>query len=116
MSAPILVISAHPPELTRLAAALGEGLRGTLGGHSVVACAVGIGLSAAASGATSALAAIGPRAVVFVGTCGAYAGREVSLGDVVVAKRVCLVSTAAAQGRADFPPAMRTAIDVDGAL
>jgi nucleoside phosphorylase len=114
MSAPLLVVSAHGPEQSGLVATLGDELRGTLGGNSVIARPVGIGLSAAAVGTASALVAIEPRAVVFVGTCGAYAGRGPTLGDVVVARRIRLVSTAAAQGRADFPPAMQTDLDLGG--
>ncbi len=112
----ILVVSAHRPELTGLRAILGDDLRGTSGGRSVVARAVGIGLSAAAVGTVSALAEFEPRAVVFVGTCGAYAGRGPSIGEAVVGRKVHLVSVAEVEGRADFPEPMRTELDLDGML
>ncbi len=112
----ILVVSAHRPELTGLRAILGDDLRGTSGGRSVVARAVGIGLSAAAIGTVSALAEFEPRAVVFVGTCGAYAGRGPSIGEAVVGRKVHLVSVAEVEGRADFPEPMRTELDLDGML
>src|SRR5438552_14119958 len=91
---PILLVSAHRPELTGLRAILGDDLRGSVGGGPVVARAAGIGLSAAAVGTVSALAELEPRAVVFVGTCGAYAGRGSSIGEAVVGRQVHLVSLA----------------------
>jgi nucleoside phosphorylase len=108
MRAGILILSAHVPELS--------GLGSILGGDDVKALAVGIGLVAAARGAALALRSFEPRAVVFVGTCGAYAGRGVALGDVVVARRICLVSTAAAEARGAFPAPMRSEIEASDEL
>src|SRR5258706_4580612 len=99
MSAGILVFSAHVPELSGLETILGDDLRATWGGHDVRALAVGIGLVAAARDAALALRSFEPRAAVFVGTCGAYAGPGVAVGDVVVGQRVSLVSTAVADGK-----------------
>ena len=68
----LLVLAAFPPELAPLRAVLGDGLRSPFGGHDVAGKAVGIGLATAAAGAASRLAALRPRGVVLVGTCGAY--------------------------------------------
>jgi nucleoside phosphorylase len=111
MRAGILIFSAHVPELSALGRILGADLAATVGGHDVRGISVGIGLVAAAGGAALALRtfeAIEPRAVIFVGTCGAYAGQGVAVGDVVVGERICLVSTAVAESRGAFPPPMRT--------
>jgi purine-nucleoside phosphorylase len=108
MRAGILVLSAHVPELSGLRAALGPELRARVGGLDVEAHAIGIGLVAAARGTASVLFGSEPRAVVFVGTCGAYPARGIAVGEVVVAERIGLVSTAAAEARAAFPAPMRT--------
>ena len=63
------------PELAALSAELGESRTATVGGRRVAARVAGIGLVAAAVGATAHLDALKPRAVVLVGTCGAYRGR-----------------------------------------
>jgi futalosine hydrolase len=114
MSAAVLVVSAHGPELSGLRTTLGEASSG--GERKVVAQAVGIGLVAAAVGAASAIRRAGPRAVVFVGTCGAYPGRGLSLGDVVVGRRLFLTSTAVLEGRGAYPAPMRTAADANAPL
>jgi nucleoside phosphorylase len=56
---------------------------------------VGIGLPAAAVGATLRLLERRPRMVVLVGTCGAYAEAGLSIGDTVVARSVLLVEPSA---------------------
>jgi nucleoside phosphorylase len=116
MHSSILVLSAHPPELSGLRALLGDDLRGTSGDLSVVGRTVGIGLVAAAAGAAAALEAFQPRAVILVGTCGAYQGRGISTGEVVVGRRVCLASTAVVEGRGAFPGPMLVETDLDGPL
>jgi nucleoside phosphorylase len=116
MKSGILVLSAHLPELSGLGAVLGQDLSGMAGGHAVHARAVGIGLAASAAGAALALRSFEPRAALFVGTCGAYAGRGLAVGDVVVAARIRLVSTAVAETRGAFPAPMRTELDATGPL
>jgi nucleoside phosphorylase len=113
----ILILSAHVPELSGLRSTLGPDLSGTCGGHEVIARAVGIGLVAAARGAALALRShFEPRAAVFVGTCGAYAGRGVAVDEVVVARRILLVSTAETEARGAFPAPMRTELEASGPL
>ncbi len=103
----VLCVSAHLPELSGLRPLLGGGLSGTAGSVEVKARTVGIGVVAAAAGTASVLSEVAPAAIVFVGTCGAYAGRGLAIGDVVVARRTCLVSTAVIDGRAATPTPMR---------
>jgi futalosine hydrolase len=90
----ILVVAAFPPEL--------EGVDGV---------AVGIGMAAAAAGTQRALAERRPEGILLVGTCGVYPGHPLSIGSVVVARRVHLVSTAVVEGRGGFPPRMDDPID-----
>jgi len=116
MHSGILILSAHLPELSGLRPTLGDDLSGTSGGGAVEARPVGIGLAAAAAGAAAALHEVGPRAVILVGTCGAYAGRGVGIGEVVVGRRLCLVSTAVAENRAAFPDPMRTTAEASAPL
>jgi nucleoside phosphorylase len=112
----VLLVAAHLPELCGLRRWLGEALRADFGGFDVSADAVGIGLVAAAGGLTALLERIRPRALVLVGTCGAYQGQGIDVGQVVVGRRIHLVSAAVALGRGAFPQPMSTVVDVDPAL
>jgi nucleoside phosphorylase len=113
----LLVLAAFPPELAPLRAALGEGLRHPFGGHDVAAESVGIGLATAAAGAAARIAALQPRGVVLVGTCGAYAvTAPVPLGGVAVARRIVLAEPAVARGEAAYPEPMSTELLADRAL
>jgi nucleoside phosphorylase len=49
---------------------------------------------------------------VLVGTCGAYEGSGLRIGDVVAAKTVCLADGGVAEGRAAFPEIMRQRLDL----
>src|SRR5258706_2619725 len=111
MSLRILCASAHLPELSGLRSVLGGGLVGTAGGGEVVGRPLGVGVVAAAAATASALSEVVPNAMVFVGTCGAYAGRGLAIGDVVVGRRVRLVSTAVIEGRAATPAPMRDELE-----
>jgi len=78
---------------------------------------VGIGLVEAAIGAASLLGEIAPRAVLFLGTCGAYpAGGAPRIGDVVVARAVKLVDPAIVEGYAALPDVVPTRLEVDASL
>jgi nucleoside phosphorylase len=111
--ADILIVSAHMPELSGLEMVLGEDLEKALGAIQVVARPVGIGLPLAALGVADAMRRYAPRAVVMVGTCGAYLGRGLSIGDVVVGRRLQLVSAAAVEGRGAFPGPMSVVAEGD---
>jgi nucleoside phosphorylase len=112
----VLVVAAHLPELLGLRPWLGNRLRGEIAAVRVSAEAVGIGLPAAAGAIAAALDRNCPRAVVLIGTCGAYDGRRLNVGDVVVARRVHLASAAVALGQGAFPAPMSIAVDATPAL
>ena len=121
----VLIVAAYPPELSALGEAFGPHaisgafspeFVGKLGSLEVVAQAVGVGLSAAAIGATRCLAEWRPRAVFLVGTCGAYPGRGTAVGELVRARRIHLASTAALEGRAGMPPIVETERAADARL
>ncbi|MGH7440527.1 MAG: hypothetical protein ACRENE_32965 [Polyangiaceae bacterium] len=118
----LLVVAAFHPELAPLCALLGDGgspgfagrpAAGRIGTTDVRTAAIGIGLSQASVGASLSLVEARPAAVVLVGTCGAYPGTGLRVGDVTVARRVLLVEPAAVDGAAEFPTPMSTATDAD---
>jgi nucleoside phosphorylase len=118
----LLVLGAFGPELAPLAAALGglgegvEGRAGSIGAVGVVARPMGVGLAAAGAGAARHLAELRPRAVAMVGTCGAYAGRGLAIGDVVVARRSVLADPSVVSGTSEFPAPVVLSVSPDAAL
>lgn len=105
----VLVVGAFAPELAPFREALGDAMRARLGGVRVEARAAGIGVAAASVGAAMHLGEVRPRAVVAVGTCGAYAAAGDggwSIGEVAVGRRATLVDAAAIAGGAQFPEPM----------
>jgi nucleoside phosphorylase len=109
----ILIVSAHLPELSGIRSILGDSFEQRVGNLAVAASTVGIGIPAAAAGMAFELGKRSPRAVVMIGTAGAYAGRGLSIGQVVVGRRFHLVSSAKAAGAGAFPEIMPVAIDAD---
>ncbi len=69
----------------------------------------------AAAGAATRLAALRPRGVVLVGTCGAF-GEALALGAVAVANRLVLAEPAVARGEAAYPEPMSIELCADRAL
>lgn len=115
----VLVLAAHAPELVGLRAALGPGLRGTIGAWNVsVECeTVGVGLPASASGTTRQLLELEPRAVVLLGSCGLYPRRiDFRALTPVVATGVRLVDASALSDQAAFPAPMQLLCEPDRAL
>ena len=116
----VLLLAAFAPELEPLAAHLGEGLRGRVGLHEVAARTIGIGLPRAAVGAANHIANVRPRAVVAIGSCGAYAAPAgeppLAIGDVVVGWRIRLVDRSVVAGAAQFPGPMSLEICPHAAL
>jgi nucleoside phosphorylase len=104
----VLVVAASAGEL--------EGLGDAKPSGPWEASVVGIGLVAATVGTLWGLREREPRAVVLVGTCGAYAGSGLGIGDVVTARAVRLVEPAAVRAQAQFPPALSTASAADARL
>jgi nucleoside phosphorylase len=111
-----LVVAAFPPELLGLRKVLGDGLRGRIGTKEVCAVSVGVGLVRAGCGTVAALQTYRPRAVVLVGTCGAYGHSGLHKGDVVVARSTRLIEPAVLEGRAAFPAVAASELDASIAL
>jgi len=107
----LLIVAAFAPELVAFHGLLGPGMHASLGALAVAARPVGIGLVSAASGTAARLANIHPRAVILVGTCGAYPGSGLAIGDVVVARSVLLLEPAVVDGEAAFPDPMSTRVE-----
>jgi nucleoside phosphorylase len=110
----LLLLAAFHPELGPLRATLGDAMAGRVQGLLVTARTAGIGLPVAAVGAAMHVADIQPRAVLMLGTCGAYAGAEFAIGDVVVARRMLLVDPSSLTGATQFPEPMSVATDANG--
>ncbi len=62
------------------------------------------------------LARPGFEAIVAVGTCGAYPGSGLAIGDVVAARTVRLVDPSAVRGLSEFPQALATELHADPLL
>jgi nucleoside phosphorylase len=110
----ILIVAAFHPELAPLRTVLGDGMRAPIEGHEVAARVVGIGLPMAAVGTAMQLAELQPRRVILVGTCGAYPGSGLRVGEVVAPARVRLVDAAVVEGRAQFPEPMSVLAEAHG--
>jgi nucleoside phosphorylase len=106
----LLLVAAFHPELAPLRR-LGDAMRARVANVDVAARAVGIGLPMAAAGSAMHLGECQPSVVVAIGTCGAYRGSGLSIGDVVVARRVLLVDPSALRGLSQFPEPMSTLVD-----
>ena len=112
----LLIVAAFLPELKGILAALGEGLAGRIGTADVRATTVGVGLVRAGCGTVAALEAFRPRAVVLVGTCGAYPESGFAVGDVAVVRCARVADPAVIEGRAAFPAIMESHMEAHGAL
>jgi purine-nucleoside phosphorylase len=108
------VVSAFAPELAALRRALRR--LPAPAAAPVVSAPVGIGAVEAAIGAARALARIRPRAVLFVGTAGRYRLAPLATGEVAVARRLVLASTAAIRGDGYLPARLLAAARTDGRL
>jgi nucleoside phosphorylase len=108
----LLVVAAFEPELLGLDVPLSK----RTAPLDVREATVGVGLVQAALGAASALETHKPRALVLVGTCGAYPGRDLDLGGVVVSRSVALLEPAVALGRAAFPEVISLELEAHGTL
>jgi futalosine hydrolase len=112
----LLVVAAFAPELEGMQSILGSGMQAEVGGVLVFARPVGIGLVAAASGTATRLEAHAPHAVVLVGTCGAYPGSGLAIGDIAVARTIALIEPSVLEGRAAFPDPMSARVDPHAAM
>jgi len=110
----VLIVSAFAPELAPLARWL-AGPSGRRFKTIVHAVPVGIGAIDAGVGAAAAIAQITPDVVLFVGTGGSY-GRRPAIGDVAIAARIRLVSTAALRAQGYLPKPMHVLDATDAPL
>jgi futalosine hydrolase len=94
----ILHLAAHAPELAALDSTFPKDV-------------VGIGLVEASLGAARVLAKHRPSEVVLLGTCGAFRGSGLSIGDVVVGAHILLSSPTG-----EMVEAMPRTIDTDAGL
>jgi nucleoside phosphorylase len=106
VAADVLILAAFEPELAAFLAALGDAGSAAVGAMRVVPRVTGVGLLAATAGAAAHLCELAPRAVVLVGTCGAYAGAGLAIGDAIAARRLRLADPASIAGDAQFPESM----------
>lgn len=114
-----------------------EAMSAPMRGLLVRARTCGVGLPAAAAYSSFHVREAQPRAVVLLGTCGAYRGvapaeraderadpahrapsegAELAIGDVVVSRRIVLADWGALEGHAQFPPATAEPISADTRL
>lgn len=100
----VLIAAAHPSELMGLRRPLGRSLAARVRGLRVAASAIGVGMPAAAIGATRALRELRPRALVLLGSCGRF--ERGPLLTAAVPEVMQLVDAAVSAGRAAFPEAM----------
>src|SRR5579872_7104691 len=108
-----LFLAAFEPELAPLRSALANvAAAGPVGFGQPL----GVGLVLAAVGAVRVLAEHRPRAVVLLGTCGAYDNAALGPGRVIVSRQVKLVDPSALSRAADFPAPMPTRLDADARL
>jgi futalosine hydrolase len=112
----LLVVAAFAPELAGFDGLLGSPRAAEVGGLEVVALPVGIGMVAAAIGTAARLERGCPRAVILVGTCGAYPGSGLSILDVVVARTTWVSEPAVHEGLAAFPDRMPVRFEANGPM
>lgn len=112
----LLIAAAFEPELDPLVPILGSGLSGTVRGIRIMARPVGIGLPLAAAGISNRVTVLRPRAVLMIGSCGAYPSRGRAIGDVVAARTIHLVEPAVVADEAGFPRAMSVREEADAAM
>lgn len=114
----ILVCAAVEEELGPLLSGMRrDGARwfGEAGGVSLTAVSIGVGPVLAAFGAAAALR--GPfDAAILLGTCGAFSGSGLSIGDAVIVERSLLGSSGAASGLAYIPPLAAAPSEAEPAL
>lgn len=113
----VLLVAAHPPELEGLSDMLGKGLYARLGGISVAACTVGIGMPAAAAGTAAALNSHRPYAVILLGSYGHYPGGSVN--EPMLPRAVghaALVDQALMSGGAALPEPIPASVAFDPAI
>lgn len=106
MESPILVCAAVADELAAWhprVSVMDHAAHLRLAGHDVLAVPVGVGPVEAALGAALAMQRFRPRMAILAGTCGAFPGTGLAVGDVVVVESAALTSSDAAAGLSYVP-------------
>jgi futalosine hydrolase len=111
----VLVVAAHPVELVPLREAL-AGDAGSRGALWVVTQAVGVGVAVAGSGTARALTSVRARAVVLLGSFGAYPGSRLRIGGLSSPTDTRLIDASLVTDRAAAPQAMPVRANADHAL
>jgi nucleoside phosphorylase len=113
----LLVFGSHPGTLRGLREPIGDRLDGSIRGFRVAAKTVGVGMGVAGGLAAKRVYQLAPRAVVLLGTCGAYAGVPgYQPYDVIVGSAFHLVDLGALGGASAFPQPMQTEVRPHPAL
>jgi nucleoside phosphorylase len=118
----VLIVAAHAVELAPLQAALGATLGGDAaapverGALRVSTRAVGVGLATAGAGTARAVAGSRPRAILLVGSFGAYQGGGATLASLLAPDDTTLLDESVLSNRAAAPSAMPVRARVDEAL
>jgi nucleoside phosphorylase len=113
----LLIVAAHAPEMAGLRPWLSDTLIGQIRGLNIRGKAVGIGMAVAGAATTRGILATSPRAVFLIGSCGVYPNLpQYRPHDVVVARRIQLVSHAVNAGRGEFPGPMQTVTECNPML
>jgi nucleoside phosphorylase len=112
----VLVVAPHAPELEGLGSVLGKSLSADVSGVRVTAKSVGLGMPGVSGGATARIEAFHPRALVLMGTCACYPGRNLAPGRVVVVERVVIGDAAVLRGWSNFPEPMAGQVAIHAGL
>lgn len=113
----VLIVAPSAPDLVGLRDHLGEALHGTIRGLVVRSKVVGYGPAVSASATARGLAALKPRAVLLIGTCGVYPALPLYRPhDVVVSARVVCLDHAVLQGGAEYPSPMTTTLEASAPI
>jgi len=112
----VLIAAAHRVELTALSALVAAARSAERGGVRFALAEVGVGMTAAGAGMMAALCRTPARAVVLVGSFGAYAGRGASIGELLLPDELVLIDGATLVGHAALPAPMPARAPTDRAL
>ena len=107
----VLVVTTHSPDLESFGQVLGGSLSGKISGLRVSARSIAIGLAGVSASLAARITDLRPRAVVLVGTCASYPGRNLAPGHVVVANRIVLADAGVLKGWSSFPGPMTGTLD-----
>lgn len=116
-SCDLLIVAAHAPDMAGLRPHLTDQIIGEVRGLQIRGKAVGMGMANAGPGTARGILAVGPRAVLLLGSCGVYPNLpQYRPHDVLVSSRVQLVSHAVNAGKSQFPGPMQVALECNPLL